>query len=101
MASSDYMTIRDAVIKQLTITAYYDGFPREFCPHAIGTKGGEQRVLGYQFGGGSKNGLQPGGQWRCFVISRLENIRTRRGAWHTGSSHRRPQACIDYVDVAY
>ncbi|HTW88960.1 MAG TPA: hypothetical protein VMD75_13240 [Candidatus Binataceae bacterium] len=99
MASSDYMTIRDAVLKQLTVTASYDGYSREFCPHAIGTKNGEQHVLGYQFAGSSKSGLPPGGQWRCFVIARLQNVSTRSGPWRTGYSHTRPQACIDYVDT--
>lgn len=99
MASSAYMTIRDAVLKQLIITARYDGYDREFCPHSIGRKGTEEHVLGYQFAGSSRSGLPVGGQWRCFVIARLQNVSTRNGPWRTGYSHSRPQTCIDQVDV--
>jgi len=100
MASSTYMVLRDAILKQLTVFAAYDGYEREFCPHAIGTKGAEEHVLGYQFAGTTQSGLPPGGQWHCFVVARLENVRTRTGSWHTGYSDSRPQTCINHVDVS-
>jgi hypothetical protein len=71
MASSDYMTIRDAVLKQLVVTARYDGYDREFCPHAIGSKNGEEHVLGYQFAGGSR---RPVGSNPTVPARRLSHI---------------------------
>jgi hypothetical protein len=60
---------------------------------------GTQRVLMFQFGGQSSQGLPPGGQWRCMDVARIRNIQTQSGDWHTGFSHLRPQTCIAHVDI--
>ena len=99
MASADYQTIRDAVQRRLIVTAEYRGHPRVFCPHVIGRKKGREHVLGFQFGGSSSSGLPPGGEWRCFDIVGLSNVFTSSGIWHTGSSHSRPQSCVDDIDA--
>jgi len=94
--------LKDAISKKLQVTATYDGFPREFCPHAIGWKSPTEKkpsttyhVIGYQFGGSSRSGLPPGGQWRCFEVHGLSNVASRPGAWHTGDDHTRPNTCMD------
>ena len=70
---------------------------REMCPHAIGVKNGVKHVLFYQFGGKSSKGLPKGGAWRCMELSRLRNVQIREGKWHTGSSHKKPNTCVDRV----
>jgi hypothetical protein len=99
MTSAIYSTLRDAILQKLQVTADYHGFRREFCPHVIGMKHGREHMLGYQFAGGSKSGLPPRGEWRCFEVAELLNASTHTGAWHTGSSHTRPQKCVDQIDV--
>jgi hypothetical protein len=94
-----YSTLRNAVLQKLIVTAQYGGYYREFCPHCLGTKRGREHVLGYQFAGSSSSGLPPGGEWRCFDVAKLSNVATRTGTWKTGSSHTRPQACVDNIDV--
>lgn len=100
--TSAYSIIRQAIIARDQITATYQGYHREMCPHAIGTKDGLEKALFYQFAGGSSRGLGAAGSgenWRCVFINELENVSTRKGAWHTAPTHSRKQTCIDIVDV--
>ena len=110
MATAD--VLKDAIRNKRQVTAMFDGFPREFCPHAIGWKGPTEKkanttyhVIGYQFGGSSKSGLPPGGQWRCFPVDGLSDVASRAGEWHTGDNHTKPNTCIDQnrieLEVAY
>lgn len=94
-----YEILRSAILNKQQVFCQYDGHPREMCPHAIGTKNGESHVLSYQFGGSSKSGLPPGGQWRCMVVSGISAAVAQEGQWHTGDSHTRPQTCVDNIDV--
>lgn len=48
MRSEVYGTIKRAMESRKNVRATYDGFEREFSPHTLGTKGREERVLGYQ-----------------------------------------------------
>lgn len=96
--------LKTAISKKLQITATYDGYGREFCPHAIGwNRDGTYHVMTYQFAGGSSKGLPAGGQWRCFDVDKLSDVQVRHGTWHTGTDHTRPQTCIARIEleVAY
>ena len=99
MASAAYMIIREAVLKRLTIQARYAGYERVFCPHAIGMKRGEEHVLGYQYAGSSSSGLPTDGEWRCFVVRRLQGVTIITGPWRTGHTRTRTSTCIDRIDV--
>lgn len=94
-----YALLEHAVTHREQVIATYDGAPRAFCPHALGTKNGTRHVLGYQFAGGSTHGLPPGGEWRCFDVDRLENVATRSGPWHTAVNAFNPQSCLDVIDL--
>ena len=39
-----YELIKDAILNKKQITAVYDGYYREMCPHALGTKNGKQQA---------------------------------------------------------
>lgn len=102
MPSQAYETIKRAIRDRRQVIAEYGGYTREMCPHAIGTKGGREQALFYQFGGGSSSGpVVPGStqNWRCMEVAGIANIRVRDGAWHTAPNHTRPQTCIDSVDL--
>ena len=96
---SIYGLIRQAIIDRRQVVCVYQGRHRECCPHAIGIKNGRQHVLMFQFAGDSSKGLPPGGEWRCMDVEALSNVADRDGPWHTKDDHRRPQTCIDVVDV--
>ena len=102
--NSGYRTIVDAIRNKRIITATYRGNVREVCPHAIGTKGIEEKwhVMCYQFAGASSSGLGPDGSadnWRCMALDQLSNVSSSDGKWHTAPSHSRPNTCIDRVVV--
>lgn len=100
MASATYQIVREAIQNKRQIVGNYDGYVREMCPHCIGkSKDGGEQALFFQFAGGSKTGLPPGGQWRCFDLSRLQNVAAREGQWYSGPAHTRPQTCVKQVDV--
>jgi hypothetical protein len=94
-----YEIIRDAIQRKRQVVAYYKGYRREMCPHVIGTKGGRDHALFFQFAGESKSGLQPGGDWRCIDIDELEDVSSREGQWYTAPTHSRKQVCVDQVDA--
>jgi hypothetical protein len=83
--------------KQILCT--YDGYPRELCPIILGHSQDQEKALTFQFGGGSRKGLPPGGQWRCLLLVKVTGVRLRDGPWHTGDSHAQPQGCVEIVDL--
>jgi hypothetical protein len=83
--------------KQVLCT--YDGHPRELCPIILGHTNAQEVALTYQFGGRSKSGLPPGGQWKCLRLSKVQNAQLRDGPWHAGSSHTQQQPCVKTVDL--
>jgi len=99
MPSGNYSIVRQAILDKRIVVAMYGGYQREMCPHVIGYKGGSENALFFQFGGGSKTGLPPGGEWRCIHLDELSIIEVKEGPWRTGESHSRPQTCVDQVDI--
>ena len=81
------------------IVCVYGGYPRELCPIILGHSSGLEKALTYQFGGQSKSGLPPGGEWRCLCLSKVSDVELRDGRWHAGSSHTQPQGCVEIVDL--
>ena len=86
-----------AIQQKLVVIANYQGYERLMCPHVVGHKGGRLNALFFQFAGGSKSGLPPGGQWRCVHLDELSNVSSQSGEWHTGPNHTRPQTCVDQI----
>jgi PIN domain nuclease of toxin-antitoxin system len=99
VTSRVYELFAQAVAERKQISCTYEGLPRELCPHILGHTKGEEVALTYQFGGQSKSGLPPGGEWRCFSLSKVRHVRLRGGPWHAGSRHTRPQPCVEVVDL--
>jgi len=98
--SPDYAVIRQALNDRKVIRGMYHGKERIMCPHVLGTTDGHEQCLFFQFAGGSKSGLPPGGQWRCIPLSGLTEVSVIEGEWHSGTSqHIRPQNCVQIVDV--
>jgi hypothetical protein len=77
----------------------YGDYRREMCPHAIGTKGGRQQALFFQFGGSSSRGLPPEGEWRCLPIAGLSEVVAVDGEWWTGATPTQAQTCVDVIDL--
>jgi hypothetical protein len=88
--------IVSAIQQKLVVTAIYQGYERIMCPHVIGNKNGSLNAFFFQFAGGSKSGLQPGGQWRCIRVDELTQVSAAPGAWHTKQDYA-PTNCVDDI----
>lgn len=90
--------IRRAIAEERCLEGIFDGHRREFCPHVLGTKHGDRRVLCFQYGGGSSRGLAAAGDWRCLSLAGLTEVAPLDEPWHT-RPHSHPQTCIDEVEL--
>ena len=98
--SSTYRLFAQAMTERKQVVCVHDGYRRELCPIILGhKKTGEEVALVYQFGGDSRRGLPPGGDWRCLRLSETSDVLLREGRWRAGSSHRQSQTCVDVVDL--
>lgn len=97
--TANYDHFRQAIVAQRPVAFDYKGHRRLACPHVIGTKNGLEKVLTYQYGGGSSSGLPNDGEWRCLFISEVFNVEVLDGEWKTGPNHSQPQTCVDEIDV--
>jgi hypothetical protein len=99
MPTPAYSLFRAAILREKQVTCRYGGFHRELCPVIIGHSDGVEKVLAYQFAGGSSTRLPPGGEWRCLVLSEVRDPVLRDGPWHEGTSHADEQRCVRDVDL--
>ena len=81
VSSATYDLFVKAITVRKQIFCTCDGYARELCPHILGHTKGEEVALTYQFGGQSKSGLPPGGEWRCLALSKVRNARLQDGPW--------------------
>jgi hypothetical protein len=99
MPSRVYTLFAQAMRRRQPIRCRYNGKTRELCPVILGHSGGEEKALTFQFGGESTTPLPVSGEWRCLFLSKVSDAELCKGAWRSGDSHTRPQACVDEVDL--
>ena len=97
--SEPYRLFEEAMAKRKQILCMYDGYRRELCPIILGHSQGEEKALAFQFGGESKSGLSPRGQWKCLLLAGVSEVRLRDGPWYAGSRHSQKQSCVEVVDL--
>jgi hypothetical protein len=97
--SATYRLCREAMLEQKQVVCRYQGYVRELCPIIIGHTKGEERLLVYQFGGGSKSGLPPEGAWNCLRLAEVHDLEPRDGPWREGGSHQQQQRCVEEIDL--
>jgi hypothetical protein len=98
-----YQLVWTAIASKRPIEAVYKGLPRLFCPHRLGrNRGGEMRVLCYQYGGESESGLEAPGSpanWRCTALEKFSRVKLREDPWRTAPNHSRPASCVIEADI--
>ena len=92
-------TLAHAIEHQRQVLATYNGRPRAFCPHALGTKGSTRHVLVYQFDAARRIGERPTTGWRCLEVDLLEDVSLQDGEWRSAPNVFNPQSCLDVVNV--
>jgi hypothetical protein len=99
MPSQTYRLLVQAMTQRKQVLCFYNGFPRAVCPIILGHTKGKERVLAFQFDGGSSEGLPPGGEWKCLELAKMSHVELQQGPWHSGSRHSKAQHCVDEVDI--
>jgi hypothetical protein len=94
-----YPQIRQAILGRHQVHATFQGRFRKLCPHVLGTKNGRRQALFFQFGGESRRGLPPSGDWRCLPIDELTDVSMHQGPWYGEDRYDPAQSCVDVVDV--
>jgi hypothetical protein len=99
--SETFQLFHQAILERKQVILIYKGHRREVCPHILGHKDGVEKVLTFQFTGGSSHGAQGAGGWKCLEVAKVQDARLQEGRWHGDSSHRKTQRCVDdvYIDV--
>jgi hypothetical protein len=99
VTSPAYKQFARAMAARKQIVCEYDGYARELCPIILGHTRGQEKALTFQFGGQSKSGLPPDGEWRCLWLEKVRNVQLRDGPWRAGARHTQPQGCVEDVDL--
>ncbi len=100
MPSATYAIFRTAILTQKQVHCVYDGQARALCPVILGHSNGEEMVLAYQVGGGTRGRpLPPGGEWKCLRLTKVEDARLSEGRWREGERHGRAQTCVQDIDL--
>ena len=101
MPTNAYQVFREAILQRQPVTCRYKGKVRELCPHVLGKTRGREKLLAWQFAGGSNTpgGLPVGGEWRCMFVEEVTLAVITPGEWRTGGSHKWDQSCVDKVDI--
>jgi hypothetical protein len=97
-----YNLLKYAVVSKKQVSANYNGYDRQFCPHALGWKNGQEHCLAYQFAGQSSQGpllLGSPDNWRCFAVERLCQISIHAGEWYSCATQGGSNWCLDTTDV--
>jgi hypothetical protein len=99
MPSVAYKILWRAVRERRLATFVADKKYREAYPVILGYSAeGAETLFCYQVGGHtSSGGKLPG--WRCFRVENIRDLTCHKEDWLEGSSHKRPQTCIQFVDV--
>lgn len=96
----NYDILYQAIQNKQSVEFYYKGHYRVFSPHVLGAKEGQLRVLGYQTGGTSSQGVVKG-DWRCIHLNQIQQLRTSTEPFQVGKSKRkRPQTCVDRIHIS-
>jgi hypothetical protein len=94
--------LRDAIQQQRCLSGLYEGLLRHFAPHALGAGVDDTlHVFVFQYAGESAGGLPRGGQWRCFRVDGLSDVRANGERWRTRSNYSLSrQSCLARIDLA-
>jgi hypothetical protein len=95
-----YAMIRRAMEERHSLTAYYDSYVRHFSPRILGLdRQSWPAVVAYQYDGGRREGLPPGGDWCFFHVWGLSDLRRNADTWVAGPPQCRLRHLILKVDI--
>jgi hypothetical protein len=95
-------TLKRAILGKRCVTGRHKGSERHFAPHAVGfTADGTPAAFVYQYGGETSSHLPPQGDWRCFLVHDLADLRPNDHRWRTAPNYSLSrQTCLADIVVA-
>src|SRR5262249_15049619 len=99
MPSVAYKILWRAVRERRQATFVADKKYREVKPVMLGYSAeGDETLVCYQIGGHTNtDNTVPG--WRTFKVENIRDLTSHKEGWRGGSSRKRPQSYIQFVDV--
>ena len=93
--------LKQAVLGKRCLIGRYNGVERHFAPHAIGFTGdGTPAAFVYQYGGETTSRLPMRGEWRCFLLHDLADLRPSDHRWRTAPNYSLSrQTCL--ADIVF
>ena len=82
-----FKVLKTAIQNRRCVMLVAQHWRRTLCPHAIGYKNNQLKVLAYQYGGGSASGLPKAGGWRTFVVDEILRAEIIEGPWRTSDDY--------------
>lgn len=99
-ATDNYSIVRQAIVNRYCLTATYKNHELKFSPYALGrSASGDLSVMALQYEGLSSNVALAVGEWRCFRINALTDLRKNNDHWRVAPDRSRPMTCVARVDV--
>jgi hypothetical protein len=98
-----WQLLQQAIAEHKTVKAIYHGHERLLCPHLLGWRNGQAKLLAYQASGTTSTGrlnLDPTQRWRSMFLDQIEHLVITSDPWQTAPNYTPNVAGIDVIEVA-
>lgn len=98
-----WAVLERALIDRRPVRVRYHGQERIVCPHALGWKNGQAKVLAYQSDGATSKGRlppDPRQRWRSMFVDEVEDPVITEHTWQTAINYSPDTNCIDELEIA-
>lgn len=99
-AAATWALLKAALTNQRRVHIHYQGHDRVICPHILGWKNNEPRVLAYQLAGTTSQGPVPNDptrRWRSMNIADIDHATIIDGDWQTAPNYTAATNTIDTI----
>lgn len=101
-ASTTWALLEQALVTQRRVQVRYKGHNRVICPHVLGWKNNQPKVLAYQLDGETSQGPlpeDPSRRWRSMLINDIDHATIIDGNWQTAPNYTPVSNNIDTIAV--
>jgi hypothetical protein len=100
---SAWAILAQAIAQRRPVRARYHDHERLLCPHALGWKHGQAKVLAFQAEGATNHGplpLDPRQRWRSLFVDDIDTPTITDEQWSTAPNYCLPTSAIDTIAFA-
>ena len=99
-----WVVLEEALVEKRHVRLRYRGHERTICPHVLGWKNDQPKVLAYQVDGTTSQGRlpeDPAQRWRSLFVSDIDQAVVVEGAWQSGPNYSPTHNGIDQVALQH